>query len=544
MGAEPVDADVDADADADADQDADRFALRLRGGWLARWKSRPPPTYWLTRFAFLRWLAFIYLVAFASLATQLGPLIGSHGILPAAWFVDDLRRIEGSRLSAFVDLPSIFWLTGVSDAVMVAMCWIGLALSIAALAGVTNAIVQALLWFLYMSFVHIGQVWYGYGWEMLLLEAGFLSIFLCPLRTATPFPPAKAPPVAVVWMLRWVVFRLMVGAALIKLRGDSCWRDLTCLQYHYETQPNPSPLSWLIHQAPPWFHSIGVLFNHFVELVVPFFAFGPRRVRHVAGVLLVLFQVLLILSGNLSFLNWLTIGVCIACFDDQLLGKLATARRRARIAELEAGAAERATRVERGVIYGLAAVVLSLSPFPVTNMISSRQLMNASFDPLHLVNTYGAFGSVDRVRHEVILEGTSDRVLGPHTRWKEYELPCKPGDVRRAPCFITPWHFRLDWQMWFAALPGAGYDTEPWIVRLVDQLLSGNREVARLFARDPFPRRPPRFIRAQLYRYEFTRLGDRSDAWWKRRFVTEYLRPLSRGDPELRAFLDAHGWLR
>ena len=162
------------------------------------------------------------------------------------------------------------------------------------------------------------EVWYGFGWELQLLETGFLAIFLCPLFDGRPFPK-RPPPVVVIWLYRWLIVRIMLGAGLIKLRGDECWRDLTCLVYHYETQPVPNPLSALLHDLPVWFHKIGVLFNYVCELIAPFFAFGPRRARHVAGVLMVSFQLALILSGNLSFLNWLTIIPALACFDDSLL---------------------------------------------------------------------------------------------------------------------------------------------------------------------------------------------------------------------------------
>ena len=173
-------------------------------------------------------------------------------------------------------------------------------------------------------------------------------------------------------------------------------------------------------------------------------------------------------------------------------------------------------------------------------MLSSRQAMNTSFDPLDLVNTYGAFGSVGRERFEVILEGTSDATIDEQTHWQDYELPCKPGDVRRRPCVLGPYHYRLDWQMWFAAL--SSYHEEPWIVHLASKLLRGDRIVESLFAYDPFPTTPPRFIRAELYRYEFTRLGDGSGAWWRRERESEYLPPLSADDPTLLAFLAAHGW--
>jgi hypothetical protein len=182
--------------------------------------------------------------------------------------------------------------------------------------------------------------------------------------------------------------------------------------------------------------------------------------------------------------------------------------------------------------------VLSLGP--VTNLLSERQHMNDSFNPFEFVNTYGAFGSVERVRHEVVLEGTLGDARDPRAVWQEYEFPCKPGDVRRSPCLVTPYHYRLDWQMWFAGL--SNFEREPWIVHLVYQLLRGEPLPKRLLARDPFPERPPRFVRARLYRYRFATDAARGQVW-DRELEDEYLMPLSLEHREFRRFLAAYGWL-
>jgi hypothetical protein len=519
-----------------ADGDGDLGAFR--DAWWQRLASEPA-SYELTRFAVLRLLAFVYLVAFLVLARQLDPLLGSHGLLP----VTDFMHLARGRLGAgaYWRLPSLLWLFGSSDGVMHVLCWAGVILSAAALCGVTNAVVQGALWLLYMAFVHVGQIFYGYGWEIQLLETGFLAMWLCPVRSLRPFPSMPAP-VVVVWLFRWLIFRIMLGAVLIKLRGDPCWRDLSCLDYHFETQPNPNPLSWSMHHWPHAVHAAQVLFSHFVELVVPWFAFGFRRWRHAAGALLVLFQLSLIASGNLSFLNWLTIVPALACFDDTALVRLFPSRRRPAL--LERFAALRPTPVQRRVPQVVGVVVAILSVGPVVNLLSSDQRMNTSFDPLDLVNTYGAFGSVDRKRFEVILEGTRDEVPDETARWEEYELPCMPGDVRRRPCLITPYHLRLDWQMWFVgndAARGEAIEEEPWLVHLVWQLLSGDASPEPLLARDPFRRSPPRWIRAGIWQYEFT--ASRADgAWWKRRRVGEYLPPVSLEHAGLREYVERSGW--
>lgn len=433
-------------------------------------------------------------------------------------------------------MPSIFWLDG-SDAWLQGFAWLGVALSLVVLAGFADAPLLLALWFLYMSFVHAGQLFYGYGWEILLLETGILAVFLAPLLRGSAFDEKQPPSVIVVWLLRWCLFRIMLGAGLIKIRGDPCWRDLTCMIYHYETQPLPNPLSWYFHQSPAWFHQLEVLFNHFVELIVPWTLIGPRRLRHIGGVFLVVFQLTLILSGNLSFLNWLTLALCISAFDDGALAGVVPRRWRRRAADMPAVSPSWARTATVGAY---AVLVVWLSVGPVRNMIGARQAMNASFDRLNLVNTYGAFGSVGKERNEVILEGTDDETPSDSARWREYEFKCKPGDVMRRPCVVAPYQPRIDWQIWFAAMQSI--DTNPWLVHLVAKLLHNDPGALRLLANDPFPEKPPRFIRAELYRYRFAPPGDTSGAWWQRERLGSYMPALSADDPRLVRFLQHHGW--
>jgi hypothetical protein len=491
-------------------------------------------THWLTRFLFFRMLGLVYVVAFLIVLRQWEPLLGAHGLLPARDFLSDLRDAQGS--SAYLRLPTLFWL-GDSDTAFRIAGLVGFALSLALLAGFANVPMLAALWALYMSFVHAGRLFYGYGWEIMLLETGFLAIFLAPLWRPHPLPRHAPPSPVVIALLRWLLFRLMLGAGLIKLRGDPCWRELTCLLWHYETQPNPNVFSFFLHRAPAWFHELEVLFNHLVELVAPFFYFGPRRARLVAGLLTVSFQVLLIVSGNLSFLNWLTLTVAVACFDDAFLERALPERARAWLRERVRDAEE--SRPRALTSYALAALVGLLSIAPVANMLSPQQVMNTSFDPLDLVNTYGAFGTVGRERYEIVLEGTEAPDPVPESSWREYEFLCKPGDPKRRPCWISPYHHRLDWQMWFAAMPGAG--TEPWLVNFVAKLLAGDPRARGLLASCPFGERAPRLIRARLYLYHFAEPGNPEGAWWVRTPAGEYLPPLSRDDPRLHEYLRRQG---
>jgi Lipase maturation factor len=491
--------------------------------------------YWLTRFVILRLLGFVYTVAFLVAIRQIVPLIGAHGLTPASHYLALLEKDLGSPALGMLQVPTLFWFN-VSDQALLIVSWIGLALSLVVLAGYANAIMVAILWMLYMSIVHIGQIWYGYGWEIQLLETGFLAIFLCPLLDGRPFPRTP-PPILVMWLFRWLGFRIMVGAGLIKLRGDPCWRDLTCLYYHYETQPIPNPISRYLNFSPHWLLRFEVLWNHFIELVVPWFSFGPRLARHIAGVLLIAFQIFLIISGNLSFLNYLTIIPFIACLDDTLL-RYVLPRSLVRQAE-QASREPVPWRIGNVVAMVVTVVVALLSIPPVLNLASGRQMMNTSFNPLDLVNTYGAFGVVGRERYEIIFEGTADTRITGSNRWKEYEFVAKPGDPNRCPPFIAPYQPRIDWQIWFAAM--ASPAEYPWTLHFVWKLLHNDPGTLSLLAGNPFPNAPPHYIRARLYRYRFAPPGDK--AWWKREPVGEWLPAFSIEDEEFRRILKAMNWL-
>ncbi|MGD8317288.1 MAG: lipase maturation factor family protein, partial [Myxococcales bacterium] len=366
---------------------------------------------------------------------------------------------------------------------------------------------------------------------------GFLAIFLCPLLDGRPFPK-RAPPLVVIWLFRWLIFRIMIGAALIKLRGDSAWRDLTALYYHFETQPIPGPLSRWFHFLPHWILKGGVLFNFVAELVAPWFAFYPRTGRHVASAIMILFQLTLILSGNLSFLNWLTIVPALACFDDRFWARLfpgALVRR----ATLSATTAE-SSRAMQGTAWGVAVLVGVLSIQPVVNMVSPNQIMNTSFDPLDLVNTYGAFGTVGRERLNVVFEGTDSTKLDANTVWRAYPYEALPVALDERPRQIAPYQPRLDWQMWFAAM--GSVQQYPWTLHLVWKLLHNDREALSLLGGNPFPDKPPQYVRAIRYRYEFVRPGKPNGDWWKREELDVWLPPLRATDPRLVEALKQLGW--
>lgn len=459
------------------------------------------PDYWLSRLVLQRALAVIYLAAFLSTALQFRALIGERGMQPVPAFV---RRVP-PRAS-----PSLFHLR-YSDRLFAGCAWAGAALSALVALGAADAVplwcamlMWTALWLLYLSIVNVGQTWYGFGWETLLLETGFLAIFLGNAETA--------PPLLVLVLLRWLLFRVEFGAGLIKWRGDRCWRELTCLYYHHETQPMPGPLSWFFHHLPRRAHRAEVAANHVAQLIVPFALFLPQPVATVAALLVICTQLWLVLSGNFSWLNWLTIVIALAAVDSSPLASPPTYP---------------STPVWfTALVCAVTALVAVLSYWPVRNLLSSAQSMNRSYNPLHLVNTYGAFGSVTRVRQEIVLEGTDEETVTEDTTWHEYEFHGKPGAVRRLPRQFAPYHLRLDWMMWFAALSPA--HSRSWFQPLVTRLLENDRDTVRLLRSNPFPTRPPTHVRALLYRYRFTTPRERREtgAWWHRTLVRELMPPV------------------
>jgi hypothetical protein len=464
--------------------------------------------YQLTRLVIERGLGLTYLLAFLVALNQFPALLGERGLLP-------VPRYLGS--AGFGEAPSLFHLR-YSDRLLSAVALTGVALSVSLVLGLLQAgplwlpmLGWFVLWVLYLSIVNVGQRFYAFGWESLLLEAGFLAIFLGNARTAPPFP--------ILILFRWLAFRLELGAGLIKLRGDPCWRDLTCMDYHHETQPMPNPLSWYAHRLPRAFHRIEVLGNYVAQLVAPFLLLLPQPIATIGGLVMLGTQAYLVASGNYAWLNLLTMVLVVSAIPDSFIRTL--------LPGAGAPPALAAPPLWFMVAVGaVTALVVVLSYWPVRNLLGGRQLMNAAFNRYHLVNTYGAFGSVTRERYEVVIEGTDADELSEQTVWREYEFKAKPGDPRRRPPQVAPYHLRLDWLMWFAGIsPSYAQD---WFRPFLTRLLEGDPAVVRLLRRNPFPDAPPVRVRARYYRYRFTSRQKRRETgmWWMRELVGDYMPPV------------------
>ena len=450
--------------------------------------------YDVARFVVQRGIAAIACIAFVSALLQFPALVGERGLLPVPRFME--RPYARS-------LPVIWRWWRYTDARLRALATGGAIVSFAIVVGVPQlgpawvpAVCFLLLWLAYLSIADVGQTFTAFGWESLLVESLFTVAFLG--------SDSVAPPVVVLFALRWLVFRLEFGAGMIKMHGDRSWRDLTALYYHHETQPMPNPVSRTAHLLPRPVHRFETLASHVVQLVVPFLLFAPQPVASIAAGLVLLTQLWLVVSGNFAWLNWITLVLTFAAVDDHSVVAVLPFLRPV----VSSGpAATPVWFVVLTVLVGLLLVWLSIPS--ARNLVSRRQLMNASFNRWHLANAYGAFGSVTQQRDEVIVEG-----LAADGSWLPYEFKGKPGDPRRRPGQFAPYHLRLDWLMWFLAL---GAD-DRWFRVFVVRLLEADPATLRLLRHDPFGGTAPEAVRARVFRYRFATRAERRESglYWIR----------------------------
>jgi hypothetical protein len=464
--------------------------------------------YEIARQVLQRGIAACFLVAFISAVNQFPALLGERGLLPAPRF---LSRVP------FRASPSLFhW--RYSDRLLIGISWAGTVLAATLVIGLPQLgppwlpmIAFLLLWAAYLSIVNVGQTFYSFGWESLLLEAGFIVAFLGSNEVA--------PPWTVIAFVRWLVFRLEFGAGMIKMRGGREWRDLTALHYHHETQPMPNPVSSFAHRLPGWFHRCEVMGSHFAQLVVPFFLFAPQPVASVAALIIILTQLWLVFTGNFAWLNWITIVLAFAAVDDNAFRLLLPA--------VEVGGPTPEPPLWFVlVVLAVTVFLLVLSIRPLLNLVSHNQLMNASFNRYHLVNAYGAFGTVTKERYEIIVEGSASDAPTDDSEWQPYEFKGKPGNPRRMPGQFAPYHLRLDWLMWFLAL---GARDVRWFQVFLIRLLEGDRRTLKLLRHNPFPDDPPTWVRARVFLYRFASGKHRraTGEWWVRTEVGALVTPVS-----------------
>ncbi len=488
-------------------------------------RSSAKPTYRKTTFLFTRGLALIYFAAFLSLLPQISGLIGEHGISPAGIYLSQVFEAVGAK--GFWRVPTLAWIR--PDAFFLqGLCGAGVFFSLLLFIGFFPRLMLVALWILYLSLVHVGQEFLSFQWDILLLEAGFLACWTAPWVAWDKAPGDSEPSFWVRALFRWLWFRLIFSSGAVKLlSGDLVWRNLRALTFHYETTPIPVWTGWYLHHLPFWFHQISTILMFVIELGLPLLIGTHRRGRLICFWGQIFFQILLILTGNYAFFNYLTIVLSLWLLDDTWIEKFCRPQMRVMEQEsrrLQPDRREWAIQVRRA-LRGL--VLGSLSLFSVVTFSDSlklrvpwpgplRQAIRL-FSPFYLVNHYGLFAVMTTRRAEVILEGSRD---GEH--WLEYEFYWKPGALDHKPAFVAPHQPRLDWEMWFAALGSVKQNL--WVVNLMRQLLWNQQPVLALLKKNPFAQEPPQYIRAMLYDYHFTDEATlkRSGQWWRRTLLASY----------------------
>src|SRR6059058_497938 len=506
---------------------------------------RPPTYFWAQRW-FLRALGLVYLIAFVSLWIQIDGLVGANGISPISDYLSLARSEIGYKAVSI--LPTLCWFNS-SNTFLHFLCGGGVLLSLLLICRIAPAISLGVLFVFYLSLSIAGQAFLSFQWDILLLETGFLAIFFAPWRLwpkGNPGStiPATAPSPVAMFLLKFLLFKLMFMSGVVKLTsGDTVWgwidhsfhwSALTALDYHYWTQPLPTVFAWFADKHPEWFKKFSVAFCLVVEIIVPFFIWAPRRPRLIAAGLLIFLQLAIAITGNYCFFNLLTIALCLLLIDDSVAASL----RRGGMPHLVASTAtqrrdhNRRTVAERLSTYGAIAVIIVTLPIngwlmfsafrPLSRPPRALAKLYEKLEAFRIVNGYGLFRAMTKDRCEIVLEGSADGI-----EWLSYEFKWKPGDVKRAPGWCAPHQPRLDWQMWFAALESPREN--PWFLGLIVRLLQGSQDVNRLLAHNPFPGKPPSYVRAMFYRYRFTTVIElrQTGAWWKRQELREYLPTIS-----------------
>jgi predicted DCC family thiol-disulfide oxidoreductase YuxK len=459
-----------------------------------------PPRYDLVSWLFLRAIGLIYLIAFISFGMQALGLIGSHGILPLSDFADAVRSQVGS--AGYWRVPMMFWLSQ-SDFAIQAACWVGVALSLLLIFNVLPRISLFFLYVLYLSLFYAGQEFMGFQWDLLLLESGFLALLLS---------MATRPGI---WLLRWLLFRFMLLSGAVKLlSGDATWANLSALSYYFQTEPLPTPLAWYVHHLPHAVLIASTLGTLTIEVGLPILIFFPRRLRFVAAFSFLLLQTVILLTGNYTFFNLLTMALCLVLFDDAALLKVLPNRLTGfvqhHVRYIKPG------KISSMVVASFAVLIVFVGLAQLHAVFTGRISIPAAWvidevAPLRIVNTYGLFAVMTTTLPEIIVEGSDDGV-----NWHEYGFKYKPGDVMRRPLWNFPHQPRLDWQMWFAALGTASENL--WFSRFLERLLENSPEVTALLGSNPFPRKPPHYVRALLYDYRYSTAQEKeaTGAWWVR----------------------------
>jgi len=463
-----------------------------------------PPRYDLVAFLFLRLFGLVYLSAFLSFGTQWQGLIGSRGILPVHELVDAVSGHFGAE--RFYFMPMVFWWSA-SDLTIQVVCWAGVALSLLLVVNLLPRVSLFLLYVLYLSLLYAGQAFMTYQWDTFLLETGFLALILS--FATTPG----------ICLLRWLLFRFMFMSGMVKLlSGDPNWWNLSALSYHFLTQPLPTPLAWYAAQLPPAVLRFATASTFFIELVLPFLIFCPRRPRFFAALGILLLQICILVTGNYNWFNLQTMLLCVPLCDDAALERILPAGLSRHLPRVQTSPRPRILGVAVGA---LAVFIVFCSLVEMDARFGGKPPAFAahvaeSVEPFHIVSGYGLFAVMTTERDEIVLEGSYDGI-----EWREYEFRYKPGNLMRRPRWNIPFQPRLDWQMWFAALDDPNHLR--WFGRFLERVLQNEPVVTALLERNPFPLEPPTFVRAKFYDYTYADRAEKArGVWWDRQLLGLY----------------------
>ncbi len=461
----------------------------------------PADEYALTSWLFLKVLAVIYFIAFLSIAVQITGLVGPSGILPFKEVLDNFYQYHGT--TAWFKMPTLFWFSS-SNLALHTVSILGCVFSVILFVGCWQRLALIALFSLYLSIYHAGQTYLNFQWDTLLLECGFLAIFL-----------VNGPSRLLIFLFHFLLFRLRFMSGVSKLVSDDpSWSSLKALNYYFETQPLPHVGSWYFHQLPDWVLRTGTGFTFFTELIIPLFIFLPRRFRLIAAGVTIFMQLLIIATSNHNFINLLTILLCLFLLDDKIVQRFLPQKM---IPEIKSGWFS-STLIS---ITAVSILTASLSLFysmvsnnKVTPWLATSGLFIRSYGLGHI---YHVFPTMQVERHELQVEGSYDRL-----NWKPYKFKFKPGDLSRRPQFNIPHQPRLDWMIWF--VPPRFDNQMHWFKRFLRRLVKGSPEVLALLKENPFAGKPPTYLRVLVYRYHFTNWEERKKTgnWWKREYLGEF----------------------
>jgi hypothetical protein len=452
--------------------------------------AREPLTYGRAKWLWLRALGLIFFSAFYSLWFQIHGLIGSQGILPAREYLELAGHAVGAK--AYWLAPTLLWLN-CSDAMLTAIVIVGALASVTLTLNVLPRTSIAVAMVCFLSFIGAAQDFASYQSDGMLLEAGFLSLFLGRKHD----PPARLARFVLVW--EW--FRIYFESGLVKiLSGEEQWRHLTAMDKYYENGPLPTWIGWHAQQLPHSFHAGTAAVTLIVELLIVWLGLFPSRWSRVTCfAICTLLQIGIIATANYAFLNYLVLALGVWLLDD---GVLNVGRASARPDGLKP--------VLRVVLIAhviTTSVMFFVPSFPLA----------AALAPTRIVNTFGLFAVMTRARFEIEFQGTRDG-----TTWIAYPFKYKPQDVKKAPGIYAPYQPRFDWNLWFASLGPP--EENPFVMNTEARLMANSPQVLELFAGNPFGAKPPIAVRAVLWQYWFTSRAERArnGAWWNRRLVGLY----------------------